>query len=467
MDAPDLTEPIVGFRAWHAGAGGQLVPWSAGAAGAWVEGVNTATCLAHPTGAGHVAPVAACTCGLYALATIEDARLRPSMEVVGAIVAWGDVEVHATGFRAQHAALVALGMPAHPARGHRDRILLAAERYGVAVVPVTALPAAASEFGVALDFARLPRRPRAPAAAERRAPPLTSVGATATAIADHLTVQITRSGVRLSLTGALAEEAVGAPSPVPVAGSNAIRRGDPLVRVDGRRGALVLASPLSGLLATADGGDAGWVLELIPTRWDEEAADLAWGAAGERLYAAEVADAARHGDSFRAVRSQWLRAHAHVRSAADVLAALRAAGDEPRFGSEAQVYAEIGGRLRQALADPVVARRLARMPVRVLWRLHDPGADLLVDLTGPVPRLETGLVDERADLVLFASAQTADGYLAGRVDLPAALRGREVQTSAPVAAVLRAESVLKALKPAYAAARTVRAPRPADGGLGR
>jgi hypothetical protein len=412
-----------------------------------------------------MAPVADCTCGLYALATVEDDRLRPSVEAVGAIVAWGDIEVHATGFRAQHAAIVALGMPPHPARGHRDELLLAADRYGVAVVPVAALPAAASEFGTPVDFRRLPRRRPAAGAAERRAPALSCVGTTGTAIAEHLAVEIVGSAVRLTLTRTLAGEATGTPSLAPAGGTSAIRRGDPLLRVEGRGGPLVLASPLSGLLASADvAGDGSLV--LTPTRWDEEAPELAWGGAGERMYLAEIADAARHGDPFFTVRARWLRAYANVRSAADVLAVLRAARDEPRFRSEEHVYDEIGDGLRRALADPVVARRLARMPVRILWRLHSPDADLLIDLTGRTPRLETGAGDARADLVLFASAETAHGYLSGTVDLPAALRGREIQTSAPVAAVLRAESVLKALKPSYASARSGRA-SPADHGRRR
>lgn len=56
-----------------------------------------------------------------------------------------------------------------------------------------------------------------------------------------------------------------------------------------------------------------------------------------------------------------------------------------------------------------------------------------------------------ADLVVFLSAETADRYFAGRVDLVAALRRREIQCAGPVSNLLLAESVLKVLKPAYAA----------------
>ena len=51
-------------------------------------------------------------CGLYALTDPADRRLDfRADQAVGAIAAWGDMEVHRTGFRASHACVTALAMP--------------------------------------------------------------------------------------------------------------------------------------------------------------------------------------------------------------------------------------------------------------------------------------------------------------------------------------------------------------------
>ncbi|MDQ3739419.1 MAG: hypothetical protein M3389_00615, partial [Actinomycetota bacterium] len=135
------------------------------------------------------------------------------------------------------------------------------------------------------------------------------------------------------------------------------------------------------------------------------------------------------------LRTHWLHAHARIRSAQDVLDALRAQRALPRFASPEPLL----HRVAAAVANDDVARALARLDTRVVWRLHDPETDVT-------------LGDGPGDLTLYASAETADDYFAGRLDLPAALRRREVQTSAPQHAVLRAASVLKPLHARYAEA---------------
>ena len=60
----------------------------------------------------HAPPVADCMCGLYALTDPADRRLDfRADQAVGAIAAWGDLEVHRTGFRAEHACVTALALP--------------------------------------------------------------------------------------------------------------------------------------------------------------------------------------------------------------------------------------------------------------------------------------------------------------------------------------------------------------------
>src|SRR3954465_746626 len=109
MTAPDFIEPLIGFRAGRVEDDGALVPWALVGSGAWAAGVNTAVCHA---GRKHRPPDPGCMCGLYALASPSDRRLHGSDgQIVGAIAAWGDVELHRTGFRAEHAAVVALAEP--------------------------------------------------------------------------------------------------------------------------------------------------------------------------------------------------------------------------------------------------------------------------------------------------------------------------------------------------------------------
>lgn len=100
----------------------------------------------------HPAPVAGCTCGLYAHYSLD--RVERYFEVAGAVVAWGRVLAHPTGFRAEHMRLLALaasprslileGQNARAAVGH------AAERLGIVPLEADQLPAFASEFGEVL-----------------------------------------------------------------------------------------------------------------------------------------------------------------------------------------------------------------------------------------------------------------------------------------------------------------------------
>ena len=432
MSAPDFVEPIVGYRTWHV-MEGELVPWSAGKAGSWVPGVNTARCLHEPDRPGHHPPVAHCSCGLYALADANDDRLWPDQDAVGAVVAWGDVEVHRAGFRAQYATVVALALPANAEPRHEAKLRAAAARYGVPLVPPDRLTDAALEYGRPIAFDAIPPTPRT-TTTRSATPPLGAHGTEGIAIDEHLVATIEADGIRLAPTDALTtvldEEARW------VEEGTVVKRGDIILRSGGEEG-LAVRSPLSGFVC-AEG-------TIRPSDWDREGADLAWGRAGQRLYASTVA---AQTDPFVHLRIRWIHAHAHVRSAKDVLEALREQRARPRFATEGEVYERIGDSLRAALADPAVASAAARLPKRIAWRLHDPESDLLLDRAG----VECGAPPEDGDLVVFATAEAADDYFAGRLDFAAALRSREIQSSSPPGQLLSAASVLKPLHARYATA---------------
>src|SRR5688572_6682963 len=109
------------------GPGDTLCPVT-GQVGPWSTGVNTARCA---RGAGHTAPDTDCSCGIYAFHAMHN-QLRHE-PVVGAIAAWGDMEVHRDGFRAERAAVLALSGTGLGRSGDAA-LRRAAERYGVPIV---------------------------------------------------------------------------------------------------------------------------------------------------------------------------------------------------------------------------------------------------------------------------------------------------------------------------------------------
>ena len=435
---PDFVEPVVGFRAWRVD-GGVLVPWSAGAAGAWEPGVNNARCLYKQ----HPAPATTCSCGLYALASADDERLRPQHEAVGAIVAWGDVELHRTGFRAEHAAIVALALPESCSARHEDDLRKAAHRYNVPLVPPEQLVAAACEHGRQIEYASAPRSARHPL--RPGVPTLDQRGLSGTAPEDHVEVTIVSGGIRIAPTPELASAAGDDSEQVPLAIDGAtVGAGDLVLRLGDDEEGLLVRTPVGGTVLETD---RRGVL-IVPSTWERDAAQIEWGSLGRRRYADALGDLGRRGDPFADVRTRWVRANAAIRSAADVRQALIAELSKPRFESDEQLYATLGERLREALTDPAAKDAAARLPLRIQWRLHHPDAAVLVDLAGEEPGVAFDAPDELADLVLYAAAETADDLLAGRDDFAAALRRKALQSRAAPVEVLRAASVLKALRAA-------------------
>ena len=181
-DVPTFSECVVGYRRWSADAEGQLWPLHSRRR-PWQPGVNTARCNCRtPNGlkfdwswhegrrvlepaAEHLAPSGDCVCGLYSwrrppAAWSKQARLSIPPAVVGAVASWGRIQVHDTGFRAEHACVVTLAY--HPDTGPDaiETLRQIAEHYRVATVPITELEQAASQHGSPLPDAVGPARHR-------------------------------------------------------------------------------------------------------------------------------------------------------------------------------------------------------------------------------------------------------------------------------------------------------------------
>jgi len=153
--APDLVEPVVGFRQWRAG---ELALSSLFNDTPWPSAELTARCdLGDHDPA--LVPAQACSCGVYAYydPCPRTASVATADFVSGAVVLWGRLELHATGMRASHARVVALELPL--SRGaKRRRLSEIADRFGVAVVPHRHLKAAAREHGLPLPASLRPPR---------------------------------------------------------------------------------------------------------------------------------------------------------------------------------------------------------------------------------------------------------------------------------------------------------------------
>jgi hypothetical protein len=165
LRAPDLTAPVVGFRAWRMIGGELLSPYIPCR---WEGRVMHALCypanrslmkgrgwLAEP----HASPHPACKCGIYAYHRPGTQTYFGEWEwTEGIVTVWGRIEAHADGLRAEHARVEALGLPSETEPDRRRSAVVIAERLGVPLVPRAELEPAAATFGAPLPATLLPRR---------------------------------------------------------------------------------------------------------------------------------------------------------------------------------------------------------------------------------------------------------------------------------------------------------------------
>lgn len=121
----NVTGKLVGWRQWRVGDDGELLPGFRG--GAWQPGENVATCAT-----GHAAPDSDCHCGLHAYYALPDGHWGwggTLGHVKGVVLAWGAVELHPDGFRAERMQPLCLVVE-KPGRARHVLLGLVAERYG-------------------------------------------------------------------------------------------------------------------------------------------------------------------------------------------------------------------------------------------------------------------------------------------------------------------------------------------------
>jgi hypothetical protein len=141
QDRPaDLTERVLGYRAWRLDSGGLR---SVAAEARWSRRTLVADC---PRGGGHgdhAAPVARCRCGIYALH--EPPRSLFDAELVwGAVALDGRVLLYRNGLRGERATVLVL---AYAGDEPQPGLARAARALDVELVPFSALIAAAGARG--------------------------------------------------------------------------------------------------------------------------------------------------------------------------------------------------------------------------------------------------------------------------------------------------------------------------------
>lgn len=149
---------VLGFRTWRVARerGGLELHSSGLGKYKWRPDYNEAICQTSSLGTWfettpwwqtvHDAPDHGCTCGLYAY---HEAPLVETYGLAGAVLGWGQMEVHHRGWRAQYAKPVLFGMPPE-IRDYPEAYELLRElafRFDAKLVPEDALEAAGKAFG--------------------------------------------------------------------------------------------------------------------------------------------------------------------------------------------------------------------------------------------------------------------------------------------------------------------------------
>jgi hypothetical protein len=163
--APDLVEAVVGFRAWRIAGSRLLSPYIPCR---WEGREMHATCYPANRGllrgvgwldAPHRSPHPDCQCGVYAYH-------RPGTQTYygewlwteGVVTAWGRIEAHRDGLRAEHARIEALARPPANEPERRRAVDAVGALLGVPLVPRGHLEDVAAEHGAVLPAPLRPGR---------------------------------------------------------------------------------------------------------------------------------------------------------------------------------------------------------------------------------------------------------------------------------------------------------------------
>jgi hypothetical protein len=151
---PDLLEPVIGFRQWSVRGDRLYSPFHGDV---WADVKLAASCGCGTHDPADV-PASGCECGVYAYYDQPPRSASATRDlVIGAVVLWGQMQLHGAGMRASYARIVGLALP--PTNGAKRRRLIAAAAYlEVPAVPFRQLRAVADGYGAPTPAAMRPTR---------------------------------------------------------------------------------------------------------------------------------------------------------------------------------------------------------------------------------------------------------------------------------------------------------------------
>lgn len=145
-DAPDLIEPLVGFRNWRVIDGSLTSPHTGVA---WHEPILCARCLSEPER--HRAPEPGCDCGVSAYHDPQERFSTVDFRGVSGIVSlWGRVELHDDRVRAEFARVEALATYSRWSGRQRQAVADVAAELGADLVDLHEQADAAELYGAAV-----------------------------------------------------------------------------------------------------------------------------------------------------------------------------------------------------------------------------------------------------------------------------------------------------------------------------
>jgi hypothetical protein len=157
--APDLGAPVTAFRDWRIYRDELCSPVTGVL---WTDRVMHATCRPQCADdlliAPHAAPHPRCQCGIHAWFESSDEPSKVNFRAVSGIVSlWGRIEVADDLIRAESARVECLGIYSRWTQRHKDSVRAIADDFGVDLVDLYDLPAAAAIYGRPLPEALVPR----------------------------------------------------------------------------------------------------------------------------------------------------------------------------------------------------------------------------------------------------------------------------------------------------------------------
>lgn len=164
-DTPLLQGKVLGYRAWSLN-GYRLGSMNQHIDAAWTLGVNEAKCqmdklswaFTENAACAH-APGKQCHCGFNAWHDVINVGATREAPVVGAILGWGKIEVHARGFRSQFAQPVAISWNPRQAWEDVEKIKAFASEIDIPCVRFDQLADEASKFGKPIHESLRPAQP--------------------------------------------------------------------------------------------------------------------------------------------------------------------------------------------------------------------------------------------------------------------------------------------------------------------